>query len=129
MLRGGDDHPLDQAAVGLLDVGTPCELGASVAKPQCERIADPLELPGGEHPRPADCTDPPLEALAREGGAEQLGELALDLADLAPQVVAGAALRGLGDRSREHGVRSRGQIPGLLERGRHEGSFTRRRRD
>jgi hypothetical protein len=118
------DHPLEQAAVLLLGVSSPGELGASVAQPQGERVPGALEVAAAKHPRAADRSDAPVEVLAREGGGEELTELALEAGDLAPQVVAGAALGGLGQRL-EGGRprrRRRGSLE-LLERLGHGNSF------
>jgi hypothetical protein len=114
---GSGDHLLEQAAVGLLDVGAPGELGLGVAESARKRVADALELAGGEHPRAADRADAPLEAGTREGGGEQLAEPAVERGDLAPQVLARAPLRGLGDRpARQDGAGCRRQVLGLIER-------------
>jgi hypothetical protein len=101
-LRRGD-HRLEQAAVRLLDLGLPCELGARVAGPPHERVPDALEISGREDPRPAHRADAPLEPLAGKCGREQLSELALERGDLAAQIVACAALvRGRRIPERRH---------------------------
>ena len=43
---GVGDHPLDQAAIGLLDVRLAPELDLGVAQPQREGVAHALELAG-----------------------------------------------------------------------------------
>jgi hypothetical protein len=90
-LRRGD-HRLEQPPVRLLDLGLTGELGAGVADAPHERVADPLEVPRREDPGAADRADSPVEPLAGKRGREQLSELALERADLAAQVVAGAAI-------------------------------------
>jgi hypothetical protein len=124
---GRGDHPLDEAAVRLLGLGPPRELGAGVAKPQRQGVAEPLELADREHPRAAERTDAPFDPPAREGGAEHVPELALDPADLAAQVGARAALGGLGRRRRGERRRSVGQLVDSVSRGGHEGLLTRGR--
>jgi hypothetical protein len=124
-LRGGD-HPLDQGAVGLLDVGLPGELGLGVAQPEREGVTDPLELAGGEHPRPTDGADPPLEPGPRKGGSEELAETAFEVGNLTPQVVAREALGACRYRCAERiGAGRRRRDPGLCERVWHGGSFAR----
>jgi hypothetical protein len=98
LLRGGD-HRLEQLSVRLLDIRLPGELRAGIAQTQRQRIADPLQIPGREHPRAADGAHLPLEPAAREGRGECLAEGALEPPDLAAQVVARAALGRL-DRGR-----------------------------
>jgi hypothetical protein len=113
---GLGDHPLHEAPVGLLDLGLARELGLRVAQPQGEGVANPLELPGREHAGPADGADPPFQAGTREGGREKLAEPALELADLAPEVLAGTALGARGHRRRQIDAGRRHTDPGLFER-------------
>ncbi len=54
---GLGDHRLEQAAVRLLDLAAPAQLGLSLAQPRGERVAHPLQLGDPEHPRPADRAD------------------------------------------------------------------------
>lgn len=89
---GRGDHPLQEASVSLLDVGAPAELGPGVAQPHHERVAHPLQIADREHARPAGGADAPGEAGTGKGRLEQLAELALELRDLAPKVVAGGPL-------------------------------------
>jgi hypothetical protein len=91
-LRRGD-HRLEQPAVCLLDLGLPGELRARVAHAPHERVPDPLEVSRRQDPGPAHGPDPPLEPLAGKRGREQLSELSLERADLAAQIVPGAAIR------------------------------------
>ncbi len=92
MPLGLDDHALDQLTVLLLDVDAARELRPGGLEPGRERIADPLEVADAEHARAARGRDAELDAGARERGGEQLAELALQIADLAPQVLAGEPL-------------------------------------
>ena len=94
MALGGGDHPLEQAAVGLLGVDPATELGAGVAQPQRERVAGALELAEREDPRAADGADAELEALPGEGGRKELAELVFEAGDLVAKVAARAALGG-----------------------------------
>jgi hypothetical protein len=89
---GGGDHRLENASVGLLGVGPTRELGTRVAESQRQGVADPLELAGAQHPRPADRADAPVDPAPREGRCEGLAQLALELADLATQLVTGEPL-------------------------------------
>jgi hypothetical protein len=97
MPLGLDDHALDQLAVLHLDVDAARELRPGGLEPGRERIADPLEVADAEHARTARGGDAELDAGARERGGEQLAELALQIADLAPQVLAGEPLGVLED--------------------------------
>ena len=51
------DHSPDEPPVRLLDVGATRQLGLGVLQAHGEGVADPLELGGREHPRPADRAD------------------------------------------------------------------------
>ena len=61
---GVGDHRLEQAAVGLLDLGPPPQLGLSVRSARRERVAHPLQLADAEHPRPADGAHAPTRCPA-----------------------------------------------------------------
>jgi hypothetical protein len=104
MALGCCDHVLEQTAAFLLDVRPAGELGASVAKPERERVPHPLEVAGVEDTRPTDGADRPLKAAPRERRREQLAELALEPADLAAKVFARQPL-GLARRRSERGRR------------------------
>jgi hypothetical protein len=94
---GLDQHPLEQAPVGLLGVGSPPELALGVAQAEREGVAGALELTGRQDPRSSQRADLPFEAAAREGGGEQLAQSSLEPGDLVAKVRAGAALAGFGD--------------------------------
>lgn len=98
-LRLGD-HRFEQAAVRLLCVRSPGDLALCLAEPVGERVADSLELGDREEPRAADRADVPVDALTWERAREELGEPALERADLAAELGAGETLgaRGRGDR-------------------------------
>jgi hypothetical protein len=87
-----DDHRLQQATVGLLDLASPPELGLRLAEPHGEAIADSLELARVEHSGSAHRRHPPLDSLAGKGGCEELAETLFEQCDLAPEVVTDAAL-------------------------------------
>ena len=91
------DHPLDEAAVGLLDVRLPGQLGLRVTEAHRQRVADPFQFSRRQHARAARGRDVPLDAAAREGRCEQLAQAALQVSDLAAQVGAEAPLSALGN--------------------------------
>jgi hypothetical protein len=97
---GGGDHRLEGAAVGLLDVRPAGELGAGIAQPQRQRVADALELAGVEHARAAYRADAPVDVAPGKGRGEGLAKLALELADLPTQLVAGEPLGDSGGGQR-----------------------------
>jgi hypothetical protein len=72
---------------GALAQGQPC-LGDSLGKV----VAQLLELAEAEDPRLADRGDPVIDLDPAEGLGEEAGELALEMADLAPQLNPGEAL-------------------------------------
>jgi hypothetical protein len=124
-VRGGN-HPLDQAAVRLLDLRAAGELRLRVAQAQGQSVAYPLQLGGRKQPRPADRTDPPLEPGPREGRGEELAEATLEIGDLTPEVVARELLGARGNRRAENIGAGRGPRDlGLVEHGWHGGSLTR----
>ena len=89
---GLDDHRLEHAAVGLLDIGATGDLRLRLAETERERVAHPLQLRDVEHPRAADGADPPLDPLPGERRGEHLAEAQLKPGDLGSQVVADAPL-------------------------------------
>jgi hypothetical protein len=82
LVRVGD-HPLDQGAVLLLDVGAARDLRLRLADPHDQRVANPLEVGRAEHPRPSDRPHAPVDSEPGEGGGPELTELALETGDLA----------------------------------------------
>src|SRR6478672_3733184 len=89
--RGG--HRLDQAAVLLLYLAPPADLGSRRVQPCGERVAHPLQLGDAKHPRPANRADPPVDPLTGKGGGEQLPQPPLERGDLAAKILAGQTLR------------------------------------
>jgi hypothetical protein len=98
-----DLHPLEvlrrrqhlgqQLAVGLLDPLALTQGDAGVGDPFGELVAQALQLPEPEDPRlGGHGGDPIVDLDPAEGGGEVLGELALEAADLTPQLGAGEAL-------------------------------------
>ena len=78
---GLGDHRLEQAAVGLLDVGAAAELGPGVAQAQRRARRGPARARRSPSTRgPPTRADAPLDPAAREGRGEQLAELALERA-------------------------------------------------
>src|SRR5215207_7194599 len=69
---GRRDHGLEQPAIRLLDLATPTELRLSLAEPDREPVADPLELGDTKNARPADSGHIPMDPRSREGRCEEL---------------------------------------------------------
>ena len=92
VLLGRGDHRLEQPPVRLLDLGPSRQLHPRLAHADRERVANPLELARAEQPRTSGGAGAPLDPPARERRGEELAELGLEAADLAPQVGAGTAL-------------------------------------
>ena len=90
---GLGDHALHEAAVSLLDVGTPRDLGLGLADADQERVANPLQLSSAEDAGAANGSDRPVDSLSGEGRSPELGELLLEAGDLAAKLVADAAAR------------------------------------
>ena len=84
------------ASVGLLGLGPAAQLDLRLAQTDDQGVANPLELAGVEHAGAAHGPDPPLDPLTREGGGEELAQLALERCDLAAEVVADESLGGDG---------------------------------
>jgi len=98
---GVGDHVLNELAVSLLVVCDLGELRARRGEPVGHRVADLFELGDTEHAGTAGGGDAPFDPGAREGCAEEAGQLALHAGDLAAQLPARAALVGLGYRGFE----------------------------
>jgi hypothetical protein len=107
VLGGVGDHPLEQPAVFLLDVGLPGDLGLRVAQAQGEGVAHPLELAGRKHPRAADGADAPIDAPARKRRGEKLSKPPFQVGDLASQVSPRQTVGALGNL---HPGRERGPV-------------------
>jgi hypothetical protein len=95
-VRGRRQHLLQQLPVDLLHRGPlgqrPARLGDAVG----EAVAQQLQLAQAEHPRgPGRRLHPVTELDPTEGLAKEPGQLALEAADLAAQLVASEALVGL----------------------------------
>jgi hypothetical protein len=89
---GVGQHLLEQLAVGLLEGLALGERAARVGDPAGERVANLLELTEVEDPRRTRGEDPVRHEHAAEAFGDQPGELALELADLPPQLGAGQTL-------------------------------------
>jgi hypothetical protein len=115
---GLGDHRLEQAAVGLLDPSPPVKLGLGIAKPDRERVPNPLELGGSEQARPPDRADAPVDPLAREGRGEKLTQPLLERGDLTAKVVARPSLHhragiAVDERSIQQSARPRRRVDRL----------------
>jgi hypothetical protein len=99
----GDLHPLEvgrgsqhfpqQLAMAGLDPGTVSQAQARLGDPVGQLVTEPLQLAEVEDPRlRRDRADPVVELDPAEGLGKEARELALEPADLAPQLVAGQAL-------------------------------------
>lgn len=89
------DHRLDQAAIGLLDLPAPTELGLGVPQPDGERIAHPLQLRDAEHSGATQSRHGPFDSLAGERRGEELAKPLLEGSDLEAQIVTDTPLREL----------------------------------
>ena len=87
-----EQHLLDEAPVLLLHVGSVGQRAAGVLDPRNEVVAQLLELGELQQAGAAATGHGPVEVLARPGGAEQLRQLCLELADLTQQRAPGRAL-------------------------------------
>jgi hypothetical protein len=85
------DHGLEQAAVRLLDLPPPSELGLRFLQPRRKAIPHALQLGNPEHAGTACRADRPLDALTGERRREQLTEPPFEDADLPAKVLAGSA--------------------------------------
>src|SRR5688572_13648026 len=94
---GLGDQLLEELAVSLLDVAALRQPRAQVLDTRRQRVAGALELRHVEDPRPTAPGDGELDAPARKSGGEDLAELELEGADLAPEVAAREASRELAD--------------------------------
>jgi hypothetical protein len=97
VLVGFRDHLLDQLAVLLLEVHPARQIRPGLLEAACQRVTYGLEIGDTEHPWAARGRDAELDPAAGEGAREELPELALELADLATQIVPRAPLRVFAD--------------------------------
>jgi hypothetical protein len=97
VLVGFRDHLLEQPAVVLLEVHPAREFRPCLLEAGCQRVSHGLEIGDSEHARASRRRDPELDPAAGEGAREELPELALELADLATQIVPRAPLRVFAD--------------------------------
>lgn len=99
VLGGRGEHPLQQLAVGGLDLGALGERLACRGDPRHQRVADPLQLAEADDARLARRRrHAGLDREARERLGREPRQLPLQAADLAPQIgsrQALVALRGL----------------------------------
>jgi hypothetical protein len=86
------EHRLDQLAVLLLHVADVVEPEPDVFDSRRQTVTHPLELVDGEQPGAAQTGNREVDALAREGRAEEAPQLQLQGRDLAPKVGPGGAL-------------------------------------
>jgi hypothetical protein len=110
---GVEHHPLDQAAILLLLRGALREIALHPAQAGREVVAHALQLAQGEHARPGHGGHRPVQAGARIGRGEGLGELALEAGDLLAQRPARGPLVDLDDRGARQDGRRR--VQGLFE--------------
>ena len=91
---GVGEHPLAAArGCAVSTSARSLERQARLGDPRRERVAHPLQLAEAEHPRLGrDGGDPQSISTRAEGLGEEAGELALEAADLAPQLGAREAL-------------------------------------
>jgi hypothetical protein len=89
------DHRLEQAAIRLLRLASPAQLGLSLSEPHRETVSDALQLGHAEHSRATHGGHAPVDPLPGKRRGEQLAELALEGADLAPKLDPNAPLREL----------------------------------
>jgi hypothetical protein len=92
VLLRGDQHPLQQFAVGLLDGVAVGERALRLGDAAGERVAQFLQLPQPEHPRRPRGTDPVRHGDPAEAFGDHPRQLELELADLPAQLGAGKTL-------------------------------------
>ena len=121
---GLGDHALDEAAVSLLDVGAPGDLGLGIADANEESVADPLQLSSAEDAGAANGSNGPIDSLARERGGPKLGELLLEAGDLAAKLVADGPLVLGGEEIKWHLCPAASDCRLVSERFSHHGNST-----
>jgi hypothetical protein len=92
VLLRGDQHPLQQIAVGLLDGVTVGEGAVRLADAPGERVAQFLQLTEPEYPRRPRRSDPVRHGDPAEARGDRPRQLELELADLPAQLGAGETL-------------------------------------
>jgi hypothetical protein len=99
---GLEQHLLDEAPVAVLGVAAAGDLGARVAQPQAQAVADPLEVAERQEPR---ATGPgrARDRGERDGGdvdarQQRVGEVALEAGDLTAQRPSGRAFVDIDER-------------------------------
>jgi hypothetical protein len=92
VLLRGQEHALQQLAVGLLDGVTVGERPVRLGDPAGERVAQLLERAEPEHPRRPRGPDPVRHGDPAESLGHHPRQLVLELADLPPQLGAGKTL-------------------------------------
>jgi hypothetical protein len=92
-IRWRGQHPAQQLVVGGLDQGPLAQSRSRFGNPLGQIVAQPLQLAKVEDPwLGGDGTNAVLDLHPAEGLGEKAGELALEMADLAPQLDPGEAL-------------------------------------
>ena len=117
MLGGVGDHPLEPAAVSLLDVRATPDLRLGLPDADDERVPNPLELGHAEDARTSRGTHAPVDPLAGESARPELAQASLELADLAPQLGTCEPLVRRPDGRRRRRTGRKSKVVVLLERG------------
>ncbi len=103
-LGGIGEHPLEQLPVGGLERRSLSKRVARSGDPHCQRVANLLQLAEADQPRLGrGGRNRRVEREARECLARQPGQLALEAADLPPQLGTGETLVAL-DANLSEGV-------------------------
>jgi hypothetical protein len=91
-VRRGGQHLAQQLVVRGLDPSTLAQGQPCIGDPLGKVVAQLLELAEAEDPRLANRGDPVVDLDPAEGLGKEAGELALEMADLTPQLDPGEAL-------------------------------------
>jgi hypothetical protein len=89
------DHPLEDLAFALLDVGAGVKLPPDLRQPAGQGVPHPLQILDVKNAGPSHGPDGEVDALAGEGRAEQRHQLPLHERDLAPEVLTNPPWRDL----------------------------------
>jgi hypothetical protein len=92
VLLRGEQHPLQELAVGLLDGVAIGQRAVRLGDAAGERVAQLLQLPEAEHPRRSRGVDPVRHGDPAEALGDHPRQLELELADLPAQLGAGKTL-------------------------------------